>query len=131
MLKTSRRAWWVGGWWFCIALAALSFSAFADEPAAASSPPTDQVDALINQLGDVDFKTREAATDKLLAMGSAALPALKAAITSAGPFSISRAMSRFIPSTCSVARGIRLGSCSASTASFSPSFFASSRNRIS
>ena len=84
MLKTSRRAWWVGGWWFCIALAALSFSAFADEPAAASSPPTDQVDALINQLGDVDFKTREAATDKLLAMGSAALPALKAAITSAG-----------------------------------------------
>jgi hypothetical protein len=45
------------------------------------------------------------------------------------PRSISRAIIRIIPGTLAVARGMSVGSLSASIATFSPNFRASSRNR--
>ena len=49
------------------------------------------VPALIRQLGDADFRVREAATDKLRAIGRAALPALREATSGDDPEVCSRA----------------------------------------
>lgn len=51
-----------------------------DAPLSAAQPPDAQ--SLVARLGDADFKVREAASERLKAMGPAALPALKDAIAS-------------------------------------------------
>jgi hypothetical protein len=80
MLRLNRRAWRRGACWFLCALAPAA--ALAQSPAPPPPPQTD-VHALVDQLGDADFKAREAASDKLKELGQAALPALKEAIASA------------------------------------------------
>jgi hypothetical protein len=91
MLRKNRRAWRGGACWFACALAPAA--ALAQPPAARTAPaaPAD-VHALVDQLGDADFKAREAATEKLKELGPAALPALKEAVaSSADPEVCSRA----------------------------------------
>ena len=66
---------------------AFPFCLFAATVAAAAAggaaDPADEVPTLISQLGDVDFKVRQAASDRLKEIGVAALPALKEAVTAA------------------------------------------------
>ena len=67
----------------------------ATPPAPTPPPPPDsnpEIDALVKQLGDADFRRREAAVAKLKEMGPAALPALKrAAAEATDPEVVSRA----------------------------------------
>jgi len=58
--------------------------ASGDEPAKLGSTPQ-QIDQLIRKLDNESFRAREAAQSKLLAIGSPALPALKAAAGSKSP----------------------------------------------
>ena len=64
-------------------------AAQSDKPPSASdkpkSRPVDPAVALVQQLGDPDFATREAAGDKLHKLGVKALPALKAALSDPDP----------------------------------------------
>src|SRR5687768_1563107 len=79
MLKLTRRVWRLGGcWFFLLAASAVATAAAQDAP---DAPAPDDIPSLINQLGDVDFKVREAASNRLKEMGAAALPALKEAVT--------------------------------------------------
>lgn len=76
-----------------IAVAALFFSfpgavAAKDDPAGPTSREEKSraaIDALVQDLGSDEFDTREAATESLIALGSAARPALEAARGSADP----------------------------------------------
>jgi len=83
MLRRNRRAWRRGAAWLVCALAPAT--ALAQSTAPTPNPTGTGVDvhALVDQLGDADFKTREAATEKLKELGAAALPALKEAIAAA------------------------------------------------
>ena len=100
MLRHNQRAWQIGACRFAcvVAIAALAPAAApAQSPAPANASTADaapaeaapaeaapaDVRSLVEQLGDADFKTREAATKKLKDMGREALPALKEAIASA------------------------------------------------
>lgn len=72
---------------FCLAsfviVCFLAFARGADpDPATPPPPQAGDAAALIKQLGDADFKAREAASERLKSMGAAALPGLKEAITS-------------------------------------------------
>ena len=89
MCRHNRRAWRRGACWLVGALASAAVAA----PTAAAAPATPaDVRSLVEQLGDADFKTREAATEKLRQLGREALPALKEAISSgADPEVCSRA----------------------------------------
>ena len=72
----------------CFAWGTVSFA----PPARAQSLPGDaDVPALIRQLGDADFRTREEATRKLRALGKAAVPALRNALRGGDPEVCSRA----------------------------------------
>src|SRR5688572_20635753 len=69
----------------CVAALATATAAPANANAAADVP------ALIRQLGDADFRAREAATEKLRAIGRPALPALREATAGDDPEVCSRA----------------------------------------
>lgn len=61
---------------------ACTFPAGADAPLPKQAP---SFEALIEQLGDTDFRRRDAATEQLQAAGQAALPALRKALNHADP----------------------------------------------
>ena len=82
-----------------LAVACLACTASTDAPAAATpdSPPApavgepSDIPALVQQLGDADFRVREAAGRKLREIGKPAMPALREALTCGDPEICSRA----------------------------------------
>src|SRR5689334_21502320 len=83
MLRRNQWAWRRGASWLVCAFAPAAVLAQAPAPAPKTAGNPVDVHALVEQLGDADFKTREAATQRLKELGAAALPALKEAIAAA------------------------------------------------
>ena len=73
-------------------------------PAAAAEPArAPNFDALIEQLGHVDFKVRDAAADKLQAAGLVAVPALRKAVNHAD-LEVRRRVADLLPAIETAAR---------------------------
>src|SRR5687768_12327833 len=76
----------------CTAVSTVPARATPDSPPVNSTPsaPTD-IPALVRQLGDADFRTREAAHNRLREIGKPAMPALRDALSGDDPEVCSRA----------------------------------------